>query len=150
MVWQSGFKGQNHSVYIVSAETMKFHLRMGSTRLIAPEMLPKIHSTYYTHSNIVSGMFVGDFDLNPTEISGKFATRFGKFCEISQNLTPGRWFGGYLVPRKSELGEKSPDSCVSWIDLAILKIWAKNINFPKSYIDFPKLDFLEPNNPIHM
>ena len=116
------FKGQNHSVYIVSAETMKFHLRMGSTRLIAPEMLPKIHPTYCTHSNIVSGMFVGDFDLNPTEISCKFATRFGKFGEIFQNLTPDRWFGGYLNIRKSDLSEKSPDLAFTGSSLTILKI----------------------------
>ena len=114
-------KGQNHSVYIVSAETMKFHLRMGSTRLIAPEMLPKIHPTYRTHSNIVSGMFVGDFDLNPTEILSKFATRFGKFGEIFQNLTPGRWFWGYLNIRKSDLSEKSPDLAFTGSSLTILQ-----------------------------
>ena len=101
---------------------MKFHLRMGSTRLIAPGILPGMHPTYRTHSNSVSGMFVGDFDLDPTDISSKFATRFGKFGENFQNLTLGRWFGGYLNTRKSDLGEKSPDSCVSWIDLAIFKI----------------------------
>ena len=94
-------------MYIVSAETMKFHLRLGSTRLIAPEMLSKIHPTYCTHSNIVSGIFACDFDLNPTEISCKFATRFGEFGEIFQNLTPGRWFGGYLNTRKSDLSEKN-------------------------------------------
>ena len=65
------------------AKKVKFHLRMGSTRrLIAPGMLPGMHPTYRTHSNSVSGMFVGDFDLNPTEISGKFATRFRNFPEF--------------------------------------------------------------------
>ena len=76
------------------AKKVKFHLRMGSTRLMAPGMLPGMHPTYRTHANSVSSMFVGDFDLNPTEISGKFATRFGKFGEISQNLTPGGDLGG--------------------------------------------------------
>ena len=32
--------------------------------------------------------------------------------------------------------EKTPDSCVSWGVLTILKISSKNINFPKSYLDF--------------
>ena len=38
--------------------------------------------------------------------------------------------------RQIFLNEKTPDSCVSDPSWTILKIWAKNIKFEKSYVDF--------------